>query len=394
MISFCICVVSYSEGSDGPDLVIRKNSGTSESDDSAALEATARDTCSNNYLLINGPQVAYIYCGKQKRVIDPICGAQVTFQYTATASPTIFYRGFKLYYETFFKPADINCGVIIDPITTTPINEPWPVWAQNLELSPILPAQICLGDSDTLRCARQSDYALAIIDARYYVTGTGQCDRITTSSCSQVTAINAPCSQSCRIVYDIPKVLPNCGNQRADSLNINYECIPTRLPNNENPIDICSTSQSDSITEGRGIINSPKYPTLQGFWRCKKQIRTVPGKLWKIFLVDLFVESEDSLDQCSDSSLTINDGNEARVLCGSQQPELIMISCSNIVDFQFFSPGKGLNYRGFKIYYESMDQPLTWPCVPASQNSTTRATTLSTMTTVSTTTLVPPSLQS
>ncbi|CAF5163778.1 unnamed protein product, partial [Rotaria sp. Silwood1] len=138
-------------------------------------------------------------------------------------------------------------------------------------------------------------------------------------------------TQSCFIEYNIPKPLVQCGLLNADYLYIDYECIPTRLPNNENPIDICQ-STTDTIALDRVMMVSPQYPTLHAIGRsCLKRLEASKNKLWMIYIVDLHLEV-GLIDnpECDRASLTINDGKDKRVLCGLRQPELVLIGCSNI----------------------------------------------------------------
>ncbi|CAF5015898.1 unnamed protein product, partial [Rotaria sp. Silwood1] len=91
--------------SNEPDLVISKNDDTNNLDDIERMNSSIRDTCVNDYLVINAPHVVYVYCGTR----------------------------FKLYFEWIPKPMEITCDNPL-PSTTTPINEQIPIWAQNLEL--------------------------------------------------------------------------------------------------------------------------------------------------------------------------------------------------------------------------------------------------------------------
>ena len=358
------------------------------------MNPALRDVCVQDYLLINTPQIAYVYCGKAKLTIGPFCAGRVTIQYQATATALFTYKGFKLYYEWIPQSPDVVCNGPIDPIlTTTPIVEILDQWAQNLELSPTFSTHICLGQSTVLRCQREKDYVLALVDSSYAVTGTGTCDIPSNSHCRQEVSLGLTCTKSCPIVYNIPRPLSSCQNQNADYLNIYYECIPTILPNNEVPLDICSPSVSGTIVRDSGIITSPQYPGLNGVRRCGKTLEALPGKLWLIFLTDLSLEGENDFGNCDQSSMTIYDGNEKSFYCGSRPPSLVRISCSNIIQIEFASTHTAIGYRGFRLFYQTIDAPEGWSCVPNFSN----ATTLTTRTTTrgpTTTTLIPPSLQS
>jgi hypothetical protein len=351
-----------------------------------------RDTCVNDYLIINAPHVAYVYCGTRKLAVPPICAGSVIIQYQATSPPSLFYKGFKLYFEWVEKPAEINCPGDPEPSTntTTPINEVLPIWAQNLELSPILSAHVCSGTSTILRCPRGSDYVLSILESNYGVTGTGLCEIPASNHCRQEASLGLTCTQSCYIEYFLPKPLAQCGQRNADYINIDYECIPTRLPNNENPIDICGSTSTDTIALNSGMLVSPQYPVLGAARTCSKKIETVPGKLWMVFIVDLFLEGDNDLGACNAASLTIKDGNDRIVRCGLHLPELVMISCSNIVEFNFISTHQALGYRGFKVYFLTIDEPVGWACRTTLPPPTRRPTTRTTPTS----TLLPPSFQS
>ncbi|CAF1053199.1 unnamed protein product [Rotaria sp. Silwood1] len=318
------------EYSNEPDLVISKNDDTNNLDDIERMYSSIRDTCVNDYLIINAPHVVYVYCGIRKLSIAPICATTLDIQYKATSSPNFSYKGFKLYFERISKPMEIICDNPL-PSTTTPINEQIPIWAQNLELSPILSVHICLGAAITLRCPRGSDYVLSIIKSIYTTTGTSQCEIPSSTHCRQEASLGLTCTQSCFIEYNIPKPLVQCGLLNADYLYIDYECIPTRLPNNENPIDICQ-STTDTIALDRVMMVSPQYPTLHAIGRsCLKRLEASKNKLWMIYIVDLHLEV-GLIDnpECDRASLTINDGKDKRVLCGLRQPELVLIGCSNI----------------------------------------------------------------
>jgi hypothetical protein len=372
-----------------PDLVIYTDLDTDISDDVIQMFPSIRDTCVNDYLMVNTPHVTYVYCGIRKLAIAPICAGKIQIHYKSTSPSSSSYKGFKLYFEWVEKPAEIICDVNPSPVnTTTPMGELIPDWAQNLELSPILSSHLCLGTSTTLRCPRGSDYVLSIVDSSYGVTGTGLCEIPTSSHCRQETSLGLTCTQSCFIEYNIPRPLAFCGNQNADYLNIDYECIPTRLPNHENPIDICSSTTTDTIAIDRGMMVSPQYPTLGAARSCSKKIQTLNYKLWMVFIVDLFLEGSNDAGECNAASLTIFDGKDKIIRCGLHQPELVLISCSDIVEFQFTSTHYGLGYRGFKVFFQTVDVPPDWACKP------TGFTTITTNLPPATTTLIPTSSQS
>lgn len=385
----------FSDEIDRPNLIIRKTRDTDNIEELEEMNPALRDVCVQDYLIINSPQIAYVYCGKNKLAIGPFCAQRVTIQYKTTAPQLFTYKGFKMYYEWSPQPLEIICPGVIDPVqTTTPSFEVLPIWAQVLTLSPILSETICLGPSGTvLRCPREQDYVIALIDSNYGVTGTGVCDIPSSSHCRQEASLAFTCTKSCPVVYSIPRPLSACKNQNADYLTIDYECIPTSLPNNEVPVDICSTSITGTIVTNSGIMTSPQYPSLNGVRRCSKTLEALPGKLWMIFITDLSLESATNSGTCDSSSFSIFDGSEKTSYCGSQPPGLVRISCSNIVQFEFMSTHTAIGYRGFRVYYEVIDAPPQWACVPYFTN----ATTLPTRTTTrgpTTTTLVPPSLQS
>jgi hypothetical protein len=351
-----------------------------------------RDTCVKDYLMVNTPYFIYIYCGSRKLAIAPICAKTVVIRYKSTSLPSSLYKGFKLYFEWVEKPMEISCSGFPDlENTTTPIDEPVPAWAQNLELSPILSAHLCLGTSTTLRCPRGSDYVLSIIESNYGVTGSGLCEIPAASHCRQEASLGLACTQSCFIQYNIPQSLSQCGSQNADYLNIDYECIPTRLPNNEVPIDICSSSISDTITIDTGMIVSPQYPTLGAERNCSKKIKTLSNKLWMVFLVDVSIEGANDAGVCDAASLTLHDGIDQIIRCGLHLPELVLISCSDIIEFKFISSHYALGYRGFKVYFQTVNTPPDWACKPPGSSTTPGITTPRP---ASTTTLLPPSIQS
>jgi hypothetical protein len=381
---------SFADGSDQPDLIIPKTFDTDDLNELEKMYPSLRDFCSDDYLMISSTQTAYIYCGKRKLVMPPICDTSVRVGYRASGKPMLSYKGFKFYFESIAKPVDLICGgsVIID--STTPSIDVIPIWAQNLELSPSLSKHVCLGTSTFLQCPRADDYALAIIDKYYGATNTGLCEPPAASHCIQEASLDINCDRVCPVFYDFPKPLSLCGNKNANYLNIYYECIPTRLPNNENPTDICSSTIPGNIIADKGMMVSPQYPTLSGTRSCTKTIEALPNKLWMIFIVDVFIEGSNDVGNCDSASLTIFDGNERIIRCGQQGPALTLISCSNIVQFNFLSTHNAIGYRGFKVYYQTIDVPAFWPCASSFNNKTTTTQ----RPTPSTSTLVPPSLQS
>ncbi|UJR25447.1 hypothetical protein I4U23_006794 [Adineta vaga] len=362
---------SANDESNEPNLVIYKNHENENLGELIEASPSVRDVCINDYLIVNTPHTAYVYCGKRKLAIMPICAARVDIQYKGASPPNIFYKGFKFYFEWMEKPVEINCGGNPGLSTTTLPQEPDPIWAQNLELSPILSHHICLGNSHTLRCPRGSDYVLSVIESNYGVTGTGMCEIPSATHCHQEASLGLTCTHSCFIEYDFPKPLVQCGLQNADYLSIDYECIPTRLPDNENPIDICASATTDTIAMNAGMMISPQYPSLGAARTCSKRIETLSSKLWMVFIVDLFLEGSNDAGNCDAASFTISDGNDRIVLCGLQQPQLILVSCSNIVDFKFVSTHQALGYRGFKVFFQTVDVPSGWTCQPSGFSTTT-----------------------
>ncbi|CAF4052614.1 unnamed protein product, partial [Adineta steineri] len=79
------------------------------------------------------------------------------------------------------------------------------------------------------------------------------------------------------------------------------------------------------------------------------------------------------------------------IRCGLQQPELVLVSCSNIVEFKFVSTHQALGYRGFKIFFQTIDVPSNWACKPS--GFTTPAITTTTTRPPTTSGALPPSSQ-
>ncbi|CAF1519079.1 unnamed protein product [Adineta ricciae] len=350
----------FVEDSNEPDLVLHKMYENEIMESSPSI----RDICINDYLMIDTPHVTYVYCGTRKLAMIPICASRVNIQYKASSPSNIDYKGFKLYFEWVEKPLEIICDEKPGLSAITPPDMPIPIWAQHFELSPVLSHHICLGNSQTFRCPRGTDYVLTVIQSKYGVTGTGMCEIPSITHCQQESSLGLTCTHSCFIEYDLPKPLIQCGLQNADYLSIDYQCIPTRLSDNENPIDICASTTTDTIAMNSGIMISPQYPNLNVKRTCSKRIETLPNKLWNIFIVDLFLEGSNDGGDCNAASLTINDGDDRIVLCGLHQPELILVSCSHIVDLKFVSNRRTLGYRGFKVFFQTIDVPAGWTCTP------------------------------
>ncbi|CAF0789376.1 unnamed protein product [Adineta ricciae] len=377
--------------SDAPDLTLHKTSNLG-----LDYYSTIRDACIDNYLIIDTAHIVYVYCGIRKLVLEPLCTTSVIIQYKTSALSNLSYKGFKLYFEWIEKPMDIFCQgtpSTYNPSlsTTTSVSESLPTWAQNLDVSYPLNKHVCLGTMETLQCPRGNDYALAIRNSNYGVTGTGLCEFPSFSHCRQEASLGLTCQHTCSVEYLIPKPLSQCNNQNGDYLKIEYECIPTRLPNHESPLDICASIPTETVAIDKGMMVSPQYPALSSGHSCSKRIETLPSKLWMVYLVDLFLESEDDFGGCMDTSLTIYDGKDKIVLCGLQQPGLVLFSCSNIVQFDFISSHQALGYRGFKVYFKTIDIPIGWSCVPSGFSTTTKRTTTSSLFPL--TTLIPPSFQ-
>ncbi|CAF2990315.1 unnamed protein product [Rotaria sp. Silwood2] len=109
-----------------------------------------------------------------------------------------------------------------------------------------------------------------------------------------------------------------------------------------------------------------------------------------IYIVDLFFEGEDDYDNCNDASLIIYDGNDKLAICGLQQPDVVLISFSNIVQFNFILNHQALGYRGFKVFLKTINVSSGWSCIPNGFTTTTKQTTMQTLSSIS---LLPPSLQ-
>lgn len=389
---FCLF---YLDDSDKPDFTIHKNTHVHNLNNLEQAYPSIRDTCVTDYLIIDTPLVSYIYCGKRKLSLPPICATNVKIQYKTISAANLFYKGFKFYFEWVTKTMETICPgnpLTIDPAaSTTSLIEVWPLWAQNLEVSSELSKHLCWGTCEHLTCPRSIDYVLSIKNSYYGVTGTGLCDLPSLAHCHQEAALGLVCGHSCFIEYTIQKPLSQCQNQTAEYMNIDYECIPTRLPDNENPMDICASTPTNTIAIDRGMFVSPQYPSLGATRSCFKTIQTLPSKIWKIYIVDLFLEDEDEYGNCNEASLTIFDGNDKLTICGLQQAKLILMSCSNSVQFSFKSAHEALGYRGFKVLFQSIDIPDGWSCIPPNFTTTTKQTTTRTS---PPTTLIPPSFQS
>ncbi|CAF3422994.1 unnamed protein product [Rotaria socialis] len=328
---------------------------TTNLDELEEMHPSIRDTCINDYLIINAPHVAYVYCGTRKLAILPICTTAIDIQYKTSSPPNLFYKGFKLYFEWIPKPIDLVCPGTSPATTMTSVNTTLPIWAQNLQISPIFSAHVCLGSSITLQCPRDSDYVLSIVQSMYGVTATGLCENPSPADCLQEASLGLTCAQSCYIGYYIPKPLVQCQSKNADYILIDYQCIPMRLPNNDNTIDICNSTIANTIAlDTVMMMISPQYPTLDGVHNCSKTIEASPNKRWMISIVDLFLEEQSHIGDCDVSSLTIVDEKDQVVMCGLRQPELVMVTYGNIVEFKFISTHQALGYRGFKVYAETI----------------------------------------
>ncbi len=371
-----------------PDLVVYKNHGTENIDDIEAMFPSIRETCVHDYLMINTPHVAYVYCGMRKLAIAPICALNIIIHYQSTSLPNFFYKGFKLYFEWVEKAPGITCdGGPPVGSTTTPSEESLPTWAENLELSPKQSTHICYGTSKTLRCPRGSDYVLALMNSYYVVTGSGQCEIPVPSHCHQLVVLNGlTCTHGCLVEYNIPRTLSSCESKVADYLSIEYECIPTLLPNHELPIDICSSTIPEISVLDSGMMVSPQYPSSGGPYSCSKKIHTTNHKLWMVFIVDLYLEGDNDAGRCDTASLIIHDGVDTFTRCGSQQPQWVLTSCSNTIEFQYSITRSAAGYRGFKVYFQTMDVPSDWACKPSGFTTTPLLPT--------TTTAAPTSIQS
>ncbi|CAF0759624.1 unnamed protein product [Didymodactylos carnosus] len=334
-----------------------------------------RDVCPTDYLIINNANdISYMYCGTRKLVLQTLCATEIYIQYYAPSVGNSFYKGFKLYFEEVDKALDIFChaGHSLFPNLSTTTEDPsvLPPWAVDSQLSPILPVFLCRGSIGKMSCP--SNYVVSIYHSYYGVTGTGQCEAPDNSHCQQEAGLSLSCTHTCLVDYIIPKQLILCNNADADYLNIDYQCIPAQLNNGESSIDICSTSLTETLAINRGIITSPQFPQL-GLQtrRCSKTIQTTPDKVWEIYIVDVFLESEDINGNCNDASLTLNDGNDGLTLCGLQQPQRILTSCSDKVKIEFTSNRQALGYRGFKLYFQTIDVPSNWACAPTGFSTTT-----------------------
>ncbi|CAF3420620.1 unnamed protein product, partial [Rotaria socialis] len=295
------------------------------------------------------------YCGTRKLAILPICTTAIDIQYKTSSPPNLFYKGFKLYFEWIPKPIDLVCPGTSPATTMTSVNTTLPIWAQNLQISPIFSAHVCLGSSITLQCPRDSDYVLSIVQSMYGVTATGLCGNPSPADCLQEASLGLTCAQSCYIGYYIPKPLVQCQSKNADYILIDYQCIPMRLPNNDNTIDICNSTIANTIAlDTVMMMISPQYPTLDGVHNCSKTIEASRNKRWMISIVDLFLEEQSHIGDCDVSSLTIVDEKDQVVMCGLRQPELVMVTYGNIVEFKFISTHQALGYRGFKVYAETI----------------------------------------
>ena len=115
------------------------------------------------------------------------------------------------------------------------------------------------------------------------------------------------------------------------------------------------------------------------------------SKIWQIFILDIYIDGNSDAGNCDTSSLTVYDGDHKITLCGSHKPEYLAVSCSNIVEFHYTTSHPTVNYRGFKMYFETMDIPNGWSCIPDGFTTTTTSTTPAPPLT---TTKTPPSLRS
>ncbi|CAF0779245.1 unnamed protein product [Didymodactylos carnosus] len=374
------------------DLIIHRSPSSLFIDATDHIRYGLRDICPKDYLIINGAVgISYVFCGTRKLVLPPICATEVYIQYYAPAAPNLFYKGFKLYFEQVPKPMDgVECGIghTENPNLSTTTEDPstLPIWAQNFELSPIFSQFLCHGFVVRITCP--STYVVSIDKAYYGVTGTGQCETPDNSHCKQDASLSLSCTHTCSVDYAVPQSLILCGGSDADYLTFDYQCIPTQLSNGQLPIDICSTSVTDTLAINRGMLTSPQYPQL-GLQtrRCSKTLQTNSNQLWAIYIVDLNIEGADANANCIDASLTLYDGKDRITLCGSQQPQQILTSCSETVQIEFVSNRQAIGYRGFKLYFETINIPPNWACVPIGYSTLP-----STMRPPQTTSKLPPSV--
>ncbi|CAF4693102.1 unnamed protein product [Rotaria sp. Silwood2] len=76
--------------SNKPDFIIYKNNLVNDFDNNEQRDPSILDTCVKDYLIIDTPHTTYIYCGKQKLVLPPICTTCVRIQYKTTPTSDLF----------------------------------------------------------------------------------------------------------------------------------------------------------------------------------------------------------------------------------------------------------------------------------------------------------------
>ena len=95
---------------------------------------------------------------------------------------------------------------------------------------------------------------------------------------------------SCRYFLTANNVLSDCGNVKADYVQVEYYCIP----NPRESYDVCQTPSLNP--QESGTIKSPGYPKYQATKDriCVTKMTAPIGKTFNIFTVDSNINKRDS----------------------------------------------------------------------------------------------------
>ena len=169
------------------------------------------------------------------------------------------------------------------------------------------PVTSCTASVTTLRCPNH--FVIIPTSAAYGVAQQNVSCSYTPEDCTadaMAVLACAPNTNECQ-VYASRKRLPQCNDEYASYMRIEYDCVPSKMDDAANEYNICANDTE--ITAEHGILTSPGYgssfQTVPS--ECYHALRVAKDKAIRLWLTDLRIGGTQP--SCPTDAVTVMDGS-------------------------------------------------------------------------------------
>jgi hypothetical protein len=345
---------------------------------------TAGGSCMKDRLLVTADNTVNEICGRSyTNLLVYTCHESVTLQLIRSSDAVG--RGVKFYFEFRDKPPTQLCPALPSTTTSSTLSPLPPTSTTTGPLpsyypdpSPRMFKTLCYPDLSGLMGAQNfqcpTNYVINIHRAFYGKSST-RCDYTSGDCTSEADLIYRTCSgkQSCSVSFINIVLLPECLNEVANYLFVEYQCLPTPTiaPHN---VNLCT----GKIDGGgiSGVLKSTSYPTYTQT-QCPNNTLSSPSDsnlVIYMYILDFDIGSPNATGQCSNDYLLLsyqcNNQLYNHYLCGTHHTRLLFSTCQPtdqiFASYNLISQNSQAQ-RGFALLYHLLPKsdPITGITTPS-----------------------------